>query len=203
VKHLPVFHHSFLSLLSTPKPKPSLKPIHNTPPSTIMLRRPNHLLALLTAYVSNAASGSTHSVKPSSAFAFAPAQFFSTQFNYGRHFLLASKTPLTIEEINAESEQLRQEIQELRAEALRRVEALTQSLNLPSTSPTSSAAGAEESKLLVLDATDEEGMMPAPPPIVIKKSEGSKVRKSVASLLDETCWKVSLSIGREPGEKFI
>ncbi|KAL3792684.1 hypothetical protein HJC23_009412 [Cyclotella cryptica] len=120
---------------------------------------------------------------------------------------LASKSSPTIEEIHAESEQLRQEIKELRAEALRRLEALEDMLSkTPRPEKTSTNDNAEESSsLIVVDAKlQEEGLLPAPPPIVIQKSNtdnvgGQKVRKSVANLLDGTTWKISLSIGREPG----
>ena len=94
------------------------------------------------------------------------------------------KTSPSIEEIKQDSEQLRQEIKELKSEALRRLQALER--NVGSTSTKQS-----ESSLRVLDSIEEEGMLPAPPPIVIKSD--SKKGKSFGNLLDESVWKVSLS----------
>jgi hypothetical protein len=106
------------------------------------------------------------------------------------------KTSQSIEEIKEESEQLRKEIKELKAEALRRLTALEESLGVSSNTNVEKEQAI--TSLRVADAIEDEGLLPAPPPIVIKSSD-SKKRKGVGDLLDETVWKVSLSIGREPG----
>ena len=107
---------------------------------------------------------------------------------------LKVKTSETIEEIEQESEQLRQEIKELKSEALRRLRALEENLGIVSdvTGGASNAKKDAESSLSPVDTIEEEGMLPAPPQIVIKSS-GTTKKKSVGDLLDESVWKVSLS----------
>jgi uncharacterized OsmC-like protein len=108
------------------------------------------------------------------------------------------KTSQSIEEIKEGNEQLRQEIKELKAEALRRLLALEENLGVSRN--TNLEKEQAKSSLIVVDAIEDEGLLPAPPPIVIKSSSDSKKRKGVGDLLDESVWKVSLSIGREPGK---
>lgn len=122
------------------------------------------------------------------------------------HMVLPSKSKATVAEIEAESEQLRKEIEELRKEALRRLEDLNEKLSESSTS-----TAIEEESIPVVSSSvsttttsaDDEDLLPAPAPIVFtqtkSKSSTKKPGKTIANLLDETQWKVSLSIGREPG----
>lgn len=145
-----------------------------------------------------------NNVSPSSS-----RRIHGTHYRFCTASKLSAKPSPTLEEIHAESEQLRQEIKVLRAEALRRLEALEDILNGPN-SPgdrnTSDDSG-ESSSIAVDAALEREGLLPKPPPIVIKKSNPvsssagneKKVKKSVANLLDETTWNISLNIGREPG----
>lgn len=100
---------------------------------------------------------------------------------------------MSVAEIEAESEQLRIEIEELRKEALSRLEALSEQLGVVETEP---------SKPLSASATtqteDDKDLLPAPMPITFTDSTTSskKSTKGIANLLDETTWKISLSIGR-------
>jgi len=111
------------------------------------------------------------------------------------HMAPPSRT-MSVAEIEAESEQLRIEIEELRKEALSRLEALSEQLGVVETEP---------SKPLSASATtqtgDDKDLLPAPMPITFTDSTTSskKSTKGIANLLDETTWKISLSIGREPG----
>ena len=91
----------------------------------------------------------------------------------------------TVAEIEAESEELRKEIAVLRKEAKSRLEKLSEQLDSISSSS--------------LDMSEDD-LLPAPVPIVFTetKKEKKKKSKSIANLLDETTWKISLSIGREP-----
>ena len=100
-------------------------------------------------------------------------------------------------EIEAESEQLRKEIEELRKEALSRLEALSEQLGLEETS-----TGTDTSKETAI--TDDKDLLPAPMPITFTdtttpEKKKKNTAKGIANLLDETSWKISLSIGREPG----
>lgn len=113
---------------------------------------------------------------------------------------LPSKSKATVAEIEAESDQLREEIEVLREEALRRLEELERQLtgtaSSSSTTETSSSAGSIDTR------GEEEGLLPAPAPIVFtdaKSTPKKKPPKIIANLLDETRWKVTLSIGREAG----
>ena len=111
------------------------------------------------------------------------------------HMAPPSRT-MSVAEIEAESEQLRIEIEELRKEALSRLEALSEQLGVVETEP---------SKPLSASATTQTGdgkdLLPAPMPITFTDSTTSskKSTKGIANLLDQTTWKISLSIGREPG----
>mmetsp|Transcript_26149 Transcript_26149/g.38398 ORF Transcript_26149/g.38398 Transcript_26149/m.38398 type:complete len:393 (+) Transcript_26149:74-1252(+) len=111
------------------------------------------------------------------------------------HMAPPSRT-MSVAEIEAESEQLRIEIEELRKEALSRLEALSEQLGVVETEP---------SKPLSASATtqtgDDKDLLPAPMPITFTdtKTSNKKPTKGIANLLDETTWKISLSIGREPG----
>jgi len=112
----------------------------------------------------------------------------------------SSKPKATVAEIEAESEELRKEIEELRKEALRRLEDLNEKLSFSSSS-SSSIERTITSKNPDTIST-EEGLLPAPAPIVFtetKSKSSLKKKGGIASLLDETRWKISLSIGREPG----
>ena len=83
----------------------------------------------------------------------------------------------TIEEIEADSARLRDEIKELRKEAKRRLQEL-------------------EIQLKEISTTDE--LLPAPAVTFSNTPTKKKKSKGIANLLDETTWKISLSIGREP-----
>eukprot|EP00573_Skeletonema_grethae_P003699 CAMPEP_0201693550 /NCGR_PEP_ID=MMETSP0578-20130828/6121_1 /ASSEMBLY_ACC=CAM_ASM_000663 /TAXON_ID=267565 /ORGANISM="Skeletonema grethea, Strain CCMP 1804" /LENGTH=392 /DNA_ID=CAMNT_0048179109 /DNA_START=47 /DNA_END=1225 /DNA_ORIENTATION=+ len=109
---------------------------------------------------------------------------------------LPSRTSSTVAEIEAESEQLRKEIEELRKEALSRLEALSEQLGVADTSSDTLTTTAATT------LTDDKDLLPAPMPITFtdtKTSTNKKTTKGIANLLDETTWKISLSIGREPG----
>lgn len=122
-----------------------------------------------------------------------------------------SRTKSTVAEIEAESEQLRKEIEELRKEALSRLEALSEQLGIVESSTTSSKPSASDmattpsKPTTATTQTDAKDLLPAPMPITFtdtaasKTSTNKKPTKGIANLLDETKWKISLSIGREPG----
>ena len=121
------------------------------------------------------------------------------------HMVLPSKSKQTVAEIEAEADQLREEIAELRKEALRRLEELEEKLKATTTTatttttPSSTSMGEETISKTPAD-TSEEGLLPAPTPIVFTETKSKrKPGRGIANLLDETRWKVSLSIGREPG----
>mmetsp|Transcript_25002 Transcript_25002/g.37792 ORF Transcript_25002/g.37792 Transcript_25002/m.37792 type:complete len:391 (+) Transcript_25002:90-1262(+) len=108
------------------------------------------------------------------------------------HMAPPSRT-MSVAEIEAESEQLRIEIEELRKEALSRLEALSEQLGV---------VEAESPKPLSTTQTgDDKDLLPAPMPITFTDTTTSnkKATKGIANLLDQTTWKISLSIGREPG----
>ena len=112
------------------------------------------------------------------------------------HMVPPISTSSTVE-IEAESEQLRKEIEELRKEALSRLEALSEQLGLEETS-----TGTDTSKETAI--TDDKDLLPAPMPITFTdtttpEKKKKNTAKGIANLLDETSWKISLSIGREPG----
>ncbi|KAK1749020.1 hypothetical protein QTG54_000959 [Skeletonema marinoi] len=108
------------------------------------------------------------------------------------HMAPPSKT-MSVAELEAESEQLRIEIEELRKEALSRLEALSEQLGVVETEPSK--------PLSTTQTGDDKDLLPAPMPITFTDSTTSskKSTKGIANLLDETTWKISLSIGREPG----
>mmetsp|Transcript_11474 Transcript_11474/g.17632 ORF Transcript_11474/g.17632 Transcript_11474/m.17632 type:complete len:391 (+) Transcript_11474:82-1254(+) len=108
------------------------------------------------------------------------------------HMAPPSRT-MSVAEIEAESEQLRIEIEELRKEALSRLEALSEQLGVVETEP--------PKPLSTTQTGDDKDLLPAPMPITFTDSTTSskKATKGIANLLDETTWKISLSIGREPG----
>jgi len=108
------------------------------------------------------------------------------------HMAPPSRT-MSVAEIEAESEQLRIEIEELRKEALSRLEALSEQLGVVETEP--------PKPLSTTQTGDDKDLLPAPMPITFTDSTTSskKSTKGIANLLDETTWKISLSIGREPG----
>ncbi|KAL7554147.1 hypothetical protein ACHAWF_018969 [Thalassiosira exigua] len=109
----------------------------------------------------------------------------------------------TVAEIEAESEKLRKEIEELREEALRRLEELTERMSeasIPATGASSSSSSTSTADGSSTSIAQEEGLLPAPAPIAIRETSSPKKKTwDVANLLDGTRWKVSLSIGREPG----
>lgn len=114
----------------------------------------------------------------------------------------SSKTKSTVAEIEAESELLRKEIEELRKEALSRLEALSEKLGVAVESsstfrPVAATATTTQS---------DKDLLPAPMPITFTteavakpKSKKTATKKGIANLLDDTKWKISLSIGKEPG----
>mmetsp|Transcript_1236 Transcript_1236/g.2239 ORF Transcript_1236/g.2239 Transcript_1236/m.2239 type:complete len:391 (-) Transcript_1236:65-1237(-) len=108
------------------------------------------------------------------------------------HMAPPSRT-MSVAEIEAESEQLRIEIEELRKEALSRLEALSEQLGVVETEP--------PKPLSTTQTGDDKDLLPAPMPITFTDSTTSskKSTKGIANFLDETTWKISLSIGREPG----
>ena len=108
------------------------------------------------------------------------------------------RTSSTVAEIEAESEQLRKEIEELRKEALSRLEALSEQLGVAETSTSADTPKATATTT----PTDDRDLLPAPMPITFTDGttpKKKKTAKGIANLLDETTWKISLSIGREPG----
>mmetsp|Transcript_3738 Transcript_3738/g.6177 ORF Transcript_3738/g.6177 Transcript_3738/m.6177 type:complete len:402 (+) Transcript_3738:70-1275(+) len=108
------------------------------------------------------------------------------------------RTSSTVAEIEAESEQLRKEIEELRKEALSRLEALSEQLGVAETSTSADTPKATATTT----PTDVRDLLPAPMPITFTDGttpKKKKTAKGIANLLDETTWKISLSIGREPG----
>lgn len=123
-----------------------------------------------------------------------PTQSQKTSSRVLMQMALSSRTSSssTVAEIEAESEQLRKEIEELRKEALSRLEALSEQLGAADTSTTTAAA---------TTLPDDKDLLPAPMPITFTdtKTPNKKTAKGIANLLDETTWKISLSIGREPG----
>eukprot|EP00985_Skeletonema_marinoi_P015437 scaffold7982_cov102-Skeletonema_marinoi.AAC.4 len=108
------------------------------------------------------------------------------------HMAPPSRT-MSVAEIEAESEQLRIDIEELRKEALSRLEALSEQLGVVETEP--------PKPLSTTQTGDDKDLLPAPMPITFTDSTTSskKATKGIANLLDQTTWKISLSIGREPG----
>lgn len=112
-----------------------------------------------------------------------------------------SGTKSSVAEIEAESEQLRKEIEELRKEALSRLEALSEQLGVvESSTPASDIDIATPT----ITQTDDKDLLPAPMPITFTDTTTSyqstnKMSKGIANILDESKWKISLSIGREPG----
>ena len=140
---------------------------------------------------------------PPTAFTYSTptARSRSATTNRRRYMVPPTKSNPTIQEINAESELLRKEIEELRKEAFRRLEDLDEKLGVSSIGPYKSLTSTEPSISSTATTKSEEGLLPAPPPIVFTKSAeaSKKPKKGISNLLDETKWKVSLSIGREPG----
>lgn len=116
-----------------------------------------------------------------------------------------SRTKSTVAEIEAESEQLRKEIEELRKEALNRLEALSEQLGIVESSTSKPSASDIARPTTATTQTDDKDLLPAPMPITFTDATTSntstrkKTNKGIANLLDETKWKISLSIGREPG----
>ena len=119
--------------------------------------------------------------------------------------VLPSTTKSTVAELEAESEQLRKEIEELRKEALSRLEAISEQLciNDPETQEPSPNI---EAVTTTTAQTDEKDLLPPPMPITFTDSTSNNdvntkkiATKGIANLLDDTTWKISLSIGREPG----
>jgi len=108
---------------------------------------------------------------------------------------MAPPSTKSVAEIEAESEQLRIEIEELRKEALSRLEALSEQLGVVETEPSKPLSSA------TTQTGDDNDLLPAPMPITFTDTTTSskKATKGIANLLDETTWKISLSIGREPG----
>lgn len=138
----------------------------------------------------------------------------------------------TVSEMEAESNILREEIKELKKEALRRLEELSEQLTSTTTTTTISTIAKTSSPDTIPMATiavkktevvDNLTLLPPPTPILFTSTtkdelddlstssspsnkEGEKKKKStkgsnsgLTNLLDGTRWKVSLSIGREPG----
>ena len=168
--------------------------------------------ASLMALVVMIASGTSSALVPQSTTAFAfPTT--TASFRTSRHcqlFMAPPSTP-TLAEIEAESDQLRLEIKELRKEALRRLEALDEQLTTTTTTTSPSSSTESVSKP---PTNEEEGLLPAPAPIVFTEPKDSvslqpneskkrSARKGINNLLDETRWKINLSVGREPGKLFV
>jgi hypothetical protein len=118
--------------------------------------------------------------------------------------ILTLEMKSTVAELEAESEQLRKEIEELRKEAIIRLEALSEKLgvDIDEGSTTSTQPKPREAVESAQAKTDDKDLLPAPMPITFTDTNNSDKKKStkdIANLLDETRWKISLSIGREPG----
>ncbi len=116
----------------------------------------------------------------------------------------STKMKSTVAELEAESEQLRKEIEELRKVALNRLEALSEKLcvDIDEGSATSTQPKPREAVKSTQAKTDDKDLLPAPMPITFidtNNNDKKKSTKGIANLLDETTWKISLSIGREPG----
>ena len=105
---------------------------------------------------------------------------------------MVTKKEETIEDIEADSARLREEIKELRDEAKRRLLELEKQLNALSTTSTSTTSSSSSNN-------SEDELLPAPA-VTFPNNSPTKKKKSkgIANLLDETTWKISLSIGREP-----
>jgi len=103
---------------------------------------------------------------------------------------MITKKEETIEEIEADSARLRVEIKELREEAKQRLLELEKQLNALSTTSTSTT---------ISSSNKEDELLPAPA-VTFSNNTPTKKKKSkgIANLLDQTTWKISLSIGREP-----
>lgn len=137
----------------------------------------------------------------------------------------------TVSEMEAESNKLREEIKELKKEALRRLEELSEKLTSTTTTTISTTATTSSPDTIPMATTaakkkedvDNLTLLPPPTPIFFTSTmkeelddlssssspsnkEGEKKKKltkgsnsGITNLLDGTRWKVSLSIGREPG----
>ncbi len=122
------------------------------------------------------------------------------------YMMPSTKMKSTVAELEAESEQLRKEIEELRKEALNRLLALgekLQEVDIDEGSATSTEPKPRAAAESAQAKTDDKDLLPAPMPITFtdtnNKDNNKKSTKGIANLLDETTWKISLSIGREPG----
>ena len=117
------------------------------------------------------------------------------------YMLPSTKMKSTVAELEAESEQLRKEIEELRKEALNRLEALSEKLGVDIDE--GSATSTQATTAIESAQTDDKDLLPAPMPITFTDTNNNankkRSTKGIANLLDETTWKISLSIGREPG----
>ncbi|KAL3823590.1 hypothetical protein ACHAXA_005571 [Cyclostephanos tholiformis] len=106
----------------------------------------------------------------------------------------------TVAELEAESEVLRAEIEEMRAEALRRLGELRERLTGTTTTTTTESATVSSTKpggttlIEYLDSTEEDGPIVSPP---VATSTTTVTTKN--DPLDGTRWRVSLDVGREPG----
>ena len=126
------------------------------------------------------------------------------------------KQQATLSEIEAESEQLRAEIKELRAEAIRRLDELNENLTADSILPSGvrviSGDELRSGTSSIKTSADnpeinDPNLLPPLAPIVFTETKSKDAatvikkmpRKGIANLLDGTRWKISLSIGREPG----
>ncbi|KAL7446349.1 hypothetical protein ACHAXH_008701 [Discostella pseudostelligera] len=137
----------------------------------------------------------------------------------------------TVSEMEAESNKLREEIKELKKEALRRLEELSEKLTSTTTTTVSTTATTSSPDTIPMATTaakkkedvDKLTLLPPPTPIFFTSTmkeelddlssssspsnkEGETKKKltkgsnsGITNLLDGTRWKVSLSIGREPG----
>mmetsp|Transcript_13757 Transcript_13757/g.24923 ORF Transcript_13757/g.24923 Transcript_13757/m.24923 type:complete len:421 (-) Transcript_13757:1051-2313(-) len=181
----------------------------------------NFASAVIVSLLAAITDGSPYHAASSTAFAFSTTRSkyqqpsslirMPTSTTTKLHMALPSKAKSsTVAEIEAESELLRKEIEVLRKEALQRLDDLNAKLTSSSSKASSSSSSESTTVAKNPDATSStttttEELLPAPAPIVFTetkdKSSSTKKKsmKSMANLLDETRWKVSLSIGREPG----
>ena len=123
---------------------------------------------------------------------------------------LLPRTRATVAEMEAESEVLRGEIEGMRAEALRRLEDLRERLlDAGTMMTTTTTASSPESSTkprgsALAEFLDSSADSPAHPPVATSTNKvespfsGGDDAAS-ADPLDGTRWKVSLSVGREPG----
>lgn len=123
---------------------------------------------------------------------------------------LLPRTRATVAEMEAESEVLRGEINGMRAEALRRLEDLRERLldagtmTMTTTTASSPESSTKPRGSALAEFLDSSADSPAPPPVATSSNKVESLFSggddaASADPLDGTRWKVSLSVGREPG----